>query len=88
MAKPCPPPGRKDHRGRMAKHCLFGSKLRLYDVKEVSEILNVSERTVRRMIERKEIPHIRIRGRVLFREETIDRWLRDLEEKNNTELAR
>ncbi|PTQ56094.1 MAG: hypothetical protein BSOLF_0836 [Candidatus Carbobacillus altaicus] len=62
--------------------------MRLYDVKEVSEILNVSERTVRRMIERKEIPHIRIRGRVLFREETIDRWLRDLEEKNNTELAR
>lgn len=40
------------------------------------------------MIERKEIPHIRIRGRVLFREETIDRWLRDLEEKNKTELAR
>ena len=45
-------------------------------VNQVSVILDVSTRTIRRMIERNEIPYVRIGGSVRFDPRSVAVWLR------------
>ena len=47
----------------------------LLTVKEVAEILRVSERTVRHYIENKKIPAIQLSGAIRIRKEDLDRIL-------------
>lgn len=44
-------------------------------VDEVSQVLGVSQSTIYTMARQNEIPHKKIRGRVLFHKPTIERWL-------------
>ncbi len=48
-------------------------------VTEAAVYLGVSTDTLYDMARRKEIPHIRIRRRIFFRWDTLDRWLREQE---------
>lgn len=47
----------------------------VFDLKEASQYLKVSESTLRRMIAEKEIPFFRIRGQLFFRQADIDCWI-------------
>ncbi len=44
-------------------------------VKEVSELLGVGTATIYTMVRLGEIPHKKVRGRILFHRETVERWL-------------
>ena len=48
-------------------------------VHETAAYLGVSGDTIYEMVRRKEIPHIRIRRRILFRRDTLDAWLSRME---------
>lgn len=50
-------------------------KKNLMTVKELINYLSISESTVRKLMDRKEIPHIRIYNKILFEKEVIDNWL-------------
>lgn len=55
------------------------------DVKEVSNLLGISTTTVYTMVRQEEIPHLKIRGRILFNREIIEAWTKgeyQLEEVN------
>ncbi|WP_438351574.1 helix-turn-helix domain-containing protein [Paenibacillus sp. FA6] len=52
---------------------------------EVSELISVSTTTIYAMAREGQIPHIRIRGRILFHREVIEDWLRG--EKSQVKLA-
>lgn len=44
-------------------------------VKEVAELLGVSITTIYTMVRANEIPHKKVRGRIVFHRETIESWL-------------
>lgn len=44
-------------------------------VGELAELLGVSVTTIYEMVRLKEIPHTKVRGRILFHRSTIERWL-------------
>lgn len=48
-------------------------------VNEVAEMLNVSTWTIYDMVRRKEIPHSRVRTRIIFRLDTINNWMTEQE---------
>lgn len=48
-------------------------------VAEAAAYLGVSTDTIYEMVRRQEIPHIRIRRRILFRRDTLDAWLSRME---------
>lgn len=54
----------------------------IFNVKEISKYLSVSESTIRKLIREKKIPHFRIYSKILFDKEVIDRWLIDNEKQN------
>ncbi|MGD6879272.1 helix-turn-helix domain-containing protein [Bacillus infantis] len=45
-------------------------------VKEVAELIGVSTTSVYTMVREKEIPHTRVRSKIIFHRETIEAWLR------------
>jgi excisionase family DNA binding protein len=49
--------------------------MRLLNVAEIAVKLGRTEKAIRRLVERRQIPHLRIGRRVQFCEGTIDRWL-------------
>jgi excisionase family DNA binding protein len=49
---------------------------------EVADYIGVHLDTIYTMVRQKEIPHFRVRRRILFSLETIDAWMRELEEKS------
>lgn len=49
---------------------------------EVADYIGVSADTIYTMVRQKQIPHLRVRRRILFNRETIDAWMRDQEEKS------
>lgn len=59
---------------------------RTLDVEEAAQFLGIDTKTLYRLCTEKRIPHIRIgqlnskRPRILFRQSTLDRWLREQEE--------
>ena len=44
-------------------------------VEEIAEALGVSRTTIYTMARQKEIPHKKVRGRILFHKPTIEHWL-------------
>lgn len=55
-------------------------------VAEVSEILNVSESLIRKLVFTGEIPYIKVRSLIRFREVDIHRWVKEQQEKAEGEL--
>lgn len=55
-------------------------------VTEVSEILNVSESLIRKLVFMDEIPYIKVRALIRFREIDIHRWVQDQQEKAEGQL--
>lgn len=45
------------------------------NVSEVSKIIGVSSTTIYKMVRNNEIPHKKIRGKITFYRETIEKWL-------------
>ena len=60
----------------------------LLRVKDVAALLDISECTIFRMVERKEIPHIRIGRNIRFRLEGIEEYLCMREFSAESEQAR
>jgi excisionase family DNA binding protein len=50
--------------------------------KEIADYIGVHLDTIYTMVRQKEIPHFRVRRRILFSLETIDAWMREQEQKN------
>lgn len=51
-------------------------------VSETAAYLGVSDDTIYELVRRKEIPHFRLRSRILFRRDTLDEWMTKLERKS------
>jgi len=49
---------------------------------QAADYIGIHVETIYIMARKKEIPHIRIRRRVFFSQETLDRWMQDLEQKS------
>ncbi|WP_338788770.1 helix-turn-helix domain-containing protein [Metabacillus sp. FJAT-53654] len=50
-------------------------------VQGVADYLGVHPDTIYNMVREKQIPHFRVRRRILFSVETIDAWIKDQESK-------
>ena len=48
-------------------------------VRQAAEIFGMSENTLRAYISRKIVPHRRVRGRVYFVTETLEKWLSEFD---------
>lgn len=44
-------------------------------VREVAEMIGVSQTTIYTMVREGQIPHVRVRGRIIFHKGTIEKWL-------------
>jgi excisionase family DNA binding protein len=49
---------------------------------EAADYIGVCIDTIYTMVRQKEIPHVRVRRRILFNRDTIDSWMRQQEEKS------
>jgi excisionase family DNA binding protein len=49
---------------------------------EIAKYIGVHLDTIYTMVRQKEIPHFRVRRRILFSLETIDAWMREQEQKS------
>lgn len=49
---------------------------------EAAQYIGIHKETIYVMARKREIPHIRIRRRIFFSQETLDAWMRDLEQKS------
>ncbi|WP_164219306.1 helix-turn-helix domain-containing protein [Virgibacillus sp. YIM 98842] len=56
--------------------------LKRYTVKDAAEYLGVHTDTIYTMVRQKEIPHFRLRRRIMFSKEAIDNWIREQEQNN------
>ena len=48
---------------------------KLLSVKQVSDFLNVSKSSIYNYAKDKEIPTIKIKGRLLFSQDALDKWI-------------
>ncbi|NTU30651.1 helix-turn-helix domain-containing protein [Brevibacillus sp. HB1.1] len=48
-----------------------------YSVSEIAKYLNVSTNSIYAMAREKQIPHVRIRRRIMFPMDIIEEWLRN-----------
>ncbi|MCY9578723.1 helix-turn-helix domain-containing protein [Paenibacillus alvei] len=55
---------------------------KICSVSEVAEYLNVSTDSIYTMVREKQIPHVRIRRRIIFSIEVIEEWLREQSKTN------
>ncbi|WP_106497294.1 helix-turn-helix domain-containing protein [Lentibacillus sp. Marseille-P4043] len=51
-------------------------------VKEVARYLGVHTDTIYTMVKLKQIPHVKLRNRILFTQETIDEWMQGQAREN------
>ncbi|WP_060678693.1 helix-turn-helix domain-containing protein [Virgibacillus halodenitrificans] len=51
-------------------------------VKEMAAYLGIHKDTLYRMAKRKEIPHFKVGGKILFSPSTIQQWIQAKENKN------
>lgn len=54
---------------------------------EIADYIGVHLDTIYTMVRQKEIPHVRVRRRILFNRETIDTWMHEQESKNCQEVS-
>ena len=52
-----------------------------FNVTEIAEYLGVSRELIYSMVSKNEVPHVRISSRILFKRESIDRWLEEIEKR-------
>lgn len=52
-------------------------------VKEVANYLGVHPDTIYAMVRHKEIPHVKLRNRIVFTKASIDQWIQEEENKNS-----
>lgn len=52
---------------------------KIYTVSEIAKYLNVSTDSIYAMVRDKQIPHVRIRRRIIFPMDRIEEWLGNLE---------
>lgn len=57
-------------------------KRKTLTAQEIAEYIGVHVDTIYTMVRQGQIPHVRVRRRILFSIETIDSWMRDLEQKS------
>lgn len=62
------------------------SKSHYMTTKQVAEILNVSESLIRKLVFRNEIPYIKVRSLVRFREIDVHKWIKQQQERSEGEL--
>ncbi len=72
--------------GKMAAEKKKGAD-RLWDIGEVSRYLHVPTSAIYKMTSRRTIPHVKIDGRLRFRQAEIDQWLELLSISNLDRLA-
>lgn len=53
-----------------------------FDVPGLADYLGVCTDTIYTMVREKQIPHARVRRRIIFSRETIDAWIREQEAKS------
>lgn len=53
----------------------MGSTIRLFSEERVAELFDVHVDTIRRMRRAEELPYVRLRGAIRYREEDLRRWL-------------
>lgn len=53
-----------------------------FTVKQAADYLGVHTDTVYTMVRQKEIPHFRLRRRIMFSREAIDNWIKEQESNN------
>lgn len=46
------------------------------DVKEVAALLGVSTATIYAMVRQGEIPHLKVRSKILFHRDTLEEWVK------------
>lgn len=46
-------------------------------IKECADFIDTSTTTMYTMVRENQIPHLRIRGKILFHKDTITEWLKD-----------
>lgn len=51
-------------------------------VKEIAEYLGLSVDLIYKLVRQKQIPHIKIGARILFKLSSIEKWLSELEEES------
>ncbi|AYB40007.1 helix-turn-helix domain-containing protein [Brevibacillus laterosporus] len=51
-------------------------------VSELATYLGVCNHTIYAMVRKKQIPNTKVRGRIFFRKEVIDEWMRKSEEES------
>lgn len=57
------------------------------NVKELCELLGISSTTVYAMVRQGEVPHFRVRGKILFNQNVIEKWTRgEIEGKQREEV--
>ncbi|MBS3680719.1 helix-turn-helix domain-containing protein [Ornithinibacillus massiliensis] len=57
-------------------------KRRTLTVKEVANYLGVHTDTIYTMVKLKQIPHLKLRNRILFTKDSIDLWVQDQAKKS------
>lgn len=55
--------------------------IKLLTSEETAELLQVSRRTLQRMIHRKDLPAFKVGGQWRIHESTLAKWLEDLQER-------
>lgn len=79
-----------DLREKLLSELLPIIEVKLYDntfsIKEAAKYLKISESTLRKMVDAKEVPNYRLRGQIFFRQTSLEQWLSNLENEN-TEIA-
>jgi excisionase family DNA binding protein len=50
---------------------------RTMDVKATAELIGVSTTTIYAMVREGQIPHIRVRSKILFHRDMVENWLRE-----------
>lgn len=51
-------------------------------VREAAERLGVHPDTIYAMVQQRQIPHVRVRRRILFRAETLEQWMTQQERES------
>jgi excisionase family DNA binding protein len=59
----------------------------LFDIKQISQYLNIKEKTIYYKVESGEIPYYRIGGLIRFKKDEIDAWLEACRSKNRQAAA-
>lgn len=52
------------------------------NVSDAAAYLGCSQSTIYTMARQKQIPHVRVRGKILFRKDTLDGWMAAQENQN------